>query len=405
MKNPKVTIVIPVYNGGNFLKEAIESALSQTYANIEVIVVNDGSHDNGETEKIALSFGDKIRYYRKENGGVATALNLAISEMSGEYFSWLSHDDLYQNNKIEVQIKEVVSRGKKNAIVYSDYEAYDVDTKTSFYSDLANRYTRVQLEKGAFCVWMGIIHGCSLLIHRSHFDRIGLFDEKLRTTQDYDMWFRMFHEQELIFIPQRLMIGRKHADQGSRTIPEHLKERVDLYLHNMKIESVEEMKRVFGSEYHFYSAMLSRFHRWELTECYRYVTERISNIEQPRNLSIDLDIFKEYLFGLFPNKITDLYIFGAGHNGKCLGYDLLTRNISVKAFVDNDKTKRGSFIFSVPCIMIEEIADKESGIIISVEQEKDILAQLKKNGFVNVLTTKEFAMQLYQTPCKKAEKR
>ena len=103
--NPKVSIVIPVYNGANFLREAIESALAQTYENIEVIVVNDGSTDSGTTEEIARSYGDRLRYYHKENGGVASALNFGIREMRGEYFSWLSHDDVYYPNKVETQIQ------------------------------------------------------------------------------------------------------------------------------------------------------------------------------------------------------------------------------------------------------------------------------------------------------------
>ena len=78
--------------------EAIDSALSQIYKNIEVIVVNDGSKDNAE--EIALSYGDKIRYLKKENGGGLSALNFGIWEMKGEYFSWLSHDNKYDCHKI-----------------------------------------------------------------------------------------------------------------------------------------------------------------------------------------------------------------------------------------------------------------------------------------------------------------
>ena len=76
---PKVSIVIPVYNGEDYIREAINSALAQTYKNCEVIVVNDGSTDG--TETIVKSYGDKVRYFSKENGGVSSALNLGIDHM------------------------------------------------------------------------------------------------------------------------------------------------------------------------------------------------------------------------------------------------------------------------------------------------------------------------------------
>ena len=66
----KVSIIIPVYNGSNFIKQSIKSAINQTYKNIEIIVVNDGSTDNGRTENIVKEFGDKVRYICKKNGGV-----------------------------------------------------------------------------------------------------------------------------------------------------------------------------------------------------------------------------------------------------------------------------------------------------------------------------------------------
>ena len=72
--NPKVSIVIPAYNAANYLAEAIDSALNQTYPNIEIVVVNDGSNDDGITRQICQSYGDKIRYFEKENGGCAMPL-------------------------------------------------------------------------------------------------------------------------------------------------------------------------------------------------------------------------------------------------------------------------------------------------------------------------------------------
>ena len=81
--SPLVSIVIPVYNGSNYLAEAIDSALAQTYPNIEILVINDGSKDDGATKNLALSYGDKIRYFEKENGEVATALNFGIEKLNG----------------------------------------------------------------------------------------------------------------------------------------------------------------------------------------------------------------------------------------------------------------------------------------------------------------------------------
>ena len=119
--NPKVSIIIPVYNGSDFMKEAIDSAINQAYKSIEIIVINDGSKDDGKTKNIALSYGNNIRYFEKENGGVATALNLGIKEMTGEYFSWLSHDDYYYPKKIEKQINFLKKQKNKEMILFSNY--------------------------------------------------------------------------------------------------------------------------------------------------------------------------------------------------------------------------------------------------------------------------------------------
>ena len=105
MKKPLVSIVIPVYNGSKYLGEAIDSALEQTYKNIEIVVINDGSKDNGKTRAVAKSYGDKIRYYEKENGGVSSALNYAIKMSKGQFISWVSHDDKILPEKIELQIE------------------------------------------------------------------------------------------------------------------------------------------------------------------------------------------------------------------------------------------------------------------------------------------------------------
>lgn len=208
---PKVSIIIPVFNGANFVRDAIESALAQDYGNIEIIVVNDGSNDAGQTEAIAREFADKITYYSKPNGGVSTALNLGIEKMTGDYFSWLSHDDLYAVDKVKSQIDLLSGLpSSERAIAYSNFQTLFVDQqklKETRLDMTTPRCFRYQIATD------NRIHGCSLLIPRSAFLEHGFFNEKLRATQDYDLWFRFSENYTFVHSPKPLVIGRVHGSQ------------------------------------------------------------------------------------------------------------------------------------------------------------------------------------------------
>jgi len=212
---PKVSIIIPVFNGENFLMQAVNSALNQTHKNIEIIVINDGSTDNGKTEEIALSFGDSIRYFKKQNGGVASALNMGIELMTGEFFSWLSHDDLYKAEKIEAQMTKILTLPKADrhqSIIYCDFEIFFSDKERIFpiiLNSIPNEIFRVWLSQESK------LHGCTLLIPKSAFQNVGNFNESLITAQDYDLWFRMAKEYKFVHLPQSLIKTRSHANQKS----------------------------------------------------------------------------------------------------------------------------------------------------------------------------------------------
>lgn len=231
MYTPKISIIIPAYNASNYLGEAIDSALAQTYPNVEIIVVNDGSKDDGATERIALSYGDKIRYFSKKNGGSSSALNMGIANMTGEWFSWLSHDDLYLPKKLEKQVAYMDSlRGDCSAIsrhvFFSAWEHIDASGKTIKGYDM--KQAQAMAEKIGSMPHNGyliaeptahIFHGCSCLIHRDVFTEVGCFDEKLRLLNDVDLWFRIYSANYKIhFIPEILVKGRVHGAQVSKSI-------------------------------------------------------------------------------------------------------------------------------------------------------------------------------------------
>lgn len=250
---PKVSVIMPVYNGANYLREAIDSVVGQTYKNIEIIVVNDGSKDDGQTESVALSFGDKIRYFKKENGGVATALNLGIQEMTGEYFSWLSHDDLYYPEKIETQIRLLATLADNKTILYGGYELINPASKAIGTVRPSARYPLAKLNTPLFGLLRGLVNGCTLLVHKDHFTRAGLFDPALRTTQDYALWFKMFREANIMFSEEILVRTRIHDERGTFKIPNHLDECNQLWIGFLDEITAQEMIFVEDTPYLFYT--------------------------------------------------------------------------------------------------------------------------------------------------------
>ena len=237
---PLVSIVIPVFNGSNYMREAIDSAIAQTYQNIEIIVVNDGSNDNGKTREIALSYGDKIRYFEKENGGVSTALNLGIKEMKGEYFSWLSHDDVYYPNKVERQIEELITIEDKKTIIFSNFKIKNEFNNTIFNNKSLIKISEIQeiYEFEMLDIFFSSkLNGCTLLVSKDLFIDFGLFDISKKTTQDYELWIK-FHKNNVkyFYINETLILSRHHQMQDTHKMNDiHIKELNNLYIYTTSL--------------------------------------------------------------------------------------------------------------------------------------------------------------------------
>lgn len=231
MYTPKISIVIPAYNASNYLAEAIDSALAQTYPNVEIIVVNDGSPDDGATAAVAAKYADKIRYFEKPNGGSSSALNMGIANMSGEWFSWLSHDDLYTPEKLAKQVEyinslEIERSDLHRNIFFSASELIDANGKTirkADENDSKKKSDKVRsFTHNAYLIAEPTVynfHGCSCLVHKDAFKDVGCFDEKLRLLNDLDLWYRFYAAgYKVHYIPEALVKGRVHSKQVSKSI-------------------------------------------------------------------------------------------------------------------------------------------------------------------------------------------
>ncbi|WLD94949.1 glycosyltransferase [Alkalihalobacillus sp. AL-G] len=207
-KIPKVSIVIPFFNCP-YIDRAIQSALDQSYRNCEVIVVDDGSTDQSERIKPFMS---KINYIRKDNGGTATALNAGIRYATGEYFSWLSSDDLYHPEKIARQLQFMMD---KNAVIcYGNYHLINERDRVTNESIGLGYKTKWHFMRAmrSGCV----INGCTVMAQISAIKSAGMFDESLPYTHDYDLWLRMLFSYDFFYFEEPLVYYRVHGNMGSQ---------------------------------------------------------------------------------------------------------------------------------------------------------------------------------------------
>jgi len=215
---PLVSIIIPTYNDGLVVCQAIDCSLNQTYKNREVIVVDDGSTDATE-QLLKERYQDKIVYVRQENRGPGAARNRGVRNASGKYVQFLDADDLIDRDKIRMQI-DLLKGVPGRALSYCDYVYCDMDDITVIHKD---RYLSpvLQKEKPYYDIMMKWETELSIPMHCFLFD-VALFkengiafDERLPSNEDWDCWMDIFALQpHVVYIDKVLAYYR--IRRGSR---------------------------------------------------------------------------------------------------------------------------------------------------------------------------------------------
>lgn len=206
---PLVSTIIPTFNRKQTLARAINSVLAQTYQDIELIIVDDGSNDG--TQDFIKNNYPSINYKYQENRGVSSARNHGIKIANGEWIALLDSDDAWQPEKIEKQIHEVEQ---------SDYKLCHTN-ETWIRNDTALKQQPKHEKKGGWifehCLPMCRISPSSAIIHSSIFEEIGLFDESLPACEDYDLWLRVTAQHPVLYLGDTLTLKYGgHDDQLSR---------------------------------------------------------------------------------------------------------------------------------------------------------------------------------------------
>jgi glycosyltransferase involved in cell wall biosynthesis len=182
---PRVSVIIPTYNNARLVTQAVESALAQTYADVEVIVADDGSTDN--TQAILAGYGMKIKIIHQENGGPATARNSGFRASRGDYLLFLDSDDLIPPDKLKLQVSFLETQ-PDFGLVYSAWQQINEDGTRVLGEVRPNKQGQVLKEilRRDLFFFPG-----AAVIRRECLEQVGPFDESLYGCEDADMWLRL----------------------------------------------------------------------------------------------------------------------------------------------------------------------------------------------------------------------
>lgn len=208
--SPRVSVIIPVYNTLDYLPEAIESVLAQDYPDPEIIVVDDGSSNPGADE-IVSGFGGRVRFFRKENGGVASARNYGVARAHGDLIALLDQDNRWLPQKLSAQIP--LFEDPQVGLVYAGIRFFHTDDGRTlgryfpghplgFHDILGHRVLTTQ----------------TLVFRRSVLSLIGGFDESLRGVDDWDACIRASAVSKLIGVDRVLGEARIHGDNSTQKL-------------------------------------------------------------------------------------------------------------------------------------------------------------------------------------------
>ena len=262
----KISVIVPCYNQGHFLNESVGSVLAQTYTNWECIIVNDGSTDN--TERVALEYSrtdSRIKYLKKENGGLSSARNAGLDVAEGGYIQFLDADDVLESGKFEQQL-EILNQTEKleRAVLYTNYSfgkagnIYENGSKVisvEFNSDnyLPELITRWESD---------LVIPCHCFLFSSDFflnDRIR-FDETLPNHEDFECWLAIFSKDPRVIFTDKILCRYRLNDASMSTdmrrmgegfiqaLNKHLKikwysKRVRLLLNQKRLSVLQAYKR------------------------------------------------------------------------------------------------------------------------------------------------------------------
>jgi len=241
--NPNVSVVIPTYNRAEKVRKCVESVLAQSFTDLEIIVVDDGSSDKTE-QTLQHAFGDRIRYYFQPNQGVSVARNKGIEEARGEWIAFLDSDDLWEHGKLEAQLKALQQFGPECGACYTDVRFFNhLETRTMF--QLAEDNYRHENAMGVnrevlrLLVRPGgagmVVCLSSLLASREAIITMGGFDPSLLYSEDSEFMFRLAMHTGFCYVNSPLVLFDRSPVEERHVGVSSAWNQVEFFLHDSQL--------------------------------------------------------------------------------------------------------------------------------------------------------------------------
>ncbi len=223
MPNPKVSIIVPTYNAAGYIKAAVDSALSQTYKDCEVIVVDDGSTDKTKKVLEPHAASGKIKYVYQSNKGLAGARNTGIRAAKGDYIAFLDADDIFLPGKIAEQADFLKSHPDFGVcycdlLHFTDPPAKRVEAMRAGTEPRKFYHHRYSYPSGDILkplLWRQFINPLAVVARRELFQEYGYFDETLRRSEDWDLWLRWAHAGAKFYYLDKILAYYRMRDVGN----------------------------------------------------------------------------------------------------------------------------------------------------------------------------------------------
>ena len=261
---PTVSVIVPVYNCAAYLGEAVASVLDQSWRDLELIVIDDGSTDDFPGAVQAYESDPRLVVVRQPHGGISAARNTGLRRVRGEMVGFLDADDLWPSRDQLAEQVAFLEAHPEIGLVFGDARPFDARgvrgrpylESSGYYSPPIDRPITFPLSMKLFCTSGFFLPTGTILLRRACLDQGGLFDESLRMFEDVDLWLRISHQCQVAFFPKVMLDRREHhGNTGERRflfVDDFVRflEKHNAAEHGLSIERYAALAYVEAARYH-----------------------------------------------------------------------------------------------------------------------------------------------------------